>query len=144
MLNSTHNLTGLQLGDIHRGGGGLGLRPEVQPQALLYTSFDRKSTPFESYFVNITNDTPFTYRKQSCLFHSSLVDFVSGNIRTLGVFNSIPEGSTNVALNQRSHKAITLSRLYLWKFILNLICLYTEWQLRLAHIFQWKWHVFHF
>ena len=72
MLNSTHNLSGLQLGDIDRGelnkishgrGGGAGgerLRPEVQPLALLYTSFDAKSTPFESHFVNITNYTPFT------------------------------------------------------------------------------------
>ena len=88
MLNSKHNFTGLQLGDIDRGQerikfdrllpGGVnkilhvcgGLRPEVQPLALLYTSFDRKSTPFESHFVNITNDIPFTYRKLSCLFHS--------------------------------------------------------------------------
>ena len=77
--DSTHNLTGLQLGDIdrgnwtkfHTGGGGgrgEGLRPEVQPLALLYTSFDRKSTPFESHIVNITNDTPLMYRKLSCLF----------------------------------------------------------------------------
>ena len=79
MLNCTHILSGLQLGDIdrgywtkfHMGGeGGGGLRPEVQPLALLYTSFDRKSTPFESHFVNITNDTPSTYRKLPCLFHS--------------------------------------------------------------------------
>ena len=75
MLNCKHNLTGLQLGDIDRGSEqnftrGWGLRPEVQPLALLYTSFDRKSTPFESHFVNITNDIPFTYRKLSCLFHS--------------------------------------------------------------------------
>ena len=47
-----------------------GRRPEVQPLTLLHTSFDRKSTPFESHFVNITNDTPFTYRKLSYLFHS--------------------------------------------------------------------------
>ena len=72
----THNLTDLQLGDIDRGDwtkfytGGGELHPEVQPLALLYTSFDRKITPFESHFVNITNDTPFTYRKLSCLFHS--------------------------------------------------------------------------
>ena len=33
-----------------RGKGGGGLRPEVQPLALLYTSFDRKSAPFESPF----------------------------------------------------------------------------------------------
>ena len=59
--DSTHNLTGLQLGDIdrgnwtkfHTGGRGEGLRPEVQPLALLYTSFDRKRTPFESHIVNI-------------------------------------------------------------------------------------------
>ena len=75
MLNCKHNLTGLQLGDIDRGSEqnftqGWGLRPEVQPLALLYTSFHRKSTPFESHFVNITNDIPFTYRKLSCLFHS--------------------------------------------------------------------------
>ena len=80
MLNSTHNLSGLQLGDIdrrnwikfHTGGGGEGgrLRPEVQPLTLLYTSFDRKSTHFESHFVNITNDTPCTYWKLSCVFHS--------------------------------------------------------------------------
>ena len=56
MLNSTHNLTDLHLGDIDRGRGG-GLRPEVQPLPLLYTSFDRKSTSFASYFVNITTDT---------------------------------------------------------------------------------------
>ena len=43
----------------------------------------------------------------------SLVDFVSGNSRTLGVLNSFPVGSTNMVLNQCSHKAITLSRLYL-------------------------------
>ena len=74
--DSTHNLTGLQLGDIdrgnwtkfHTGGGGAGLRPAVPPQALLYPSFDRKSTPFESHIVNITNDTPLMYRKLSCLF----------------------------------------------------------------------------
>ena len=74
--DSTHNLTGLQLGDIDRGTeqnftrgeGGEGLRPEVQPLALLYTSFDRKSTLFESHIVNITNDTPLMYRKLSCLF----------------------------------------------------------------------------
>ena len=60
MPNSTHNLTGLQLGDINGGGGGVGLRPAVQPLTLLYTSYDRKSTPSESHFVNITNDTPFT------------------------------------------------------------------------------------
>ena len=58
MLNSTHNLSGLQLGDIDRGnwikfhtgeggGGGGRLRPEVQPLALLYTIFDRKSIPLE-------------------------------------------------------------------------------------------------
>ena len=78
MLNSTQNLTGLQLGDIDQGARpGVstkfhtgGLRPEVKPLTLLYTSFDRKSTPFESHFVNVTNDTPFTYRKLSCLFHS--------------------------------------------------------------------------
>ena len=52
------------------GEGGGGLRPEVQPLALLYTSFDRRSTPFESHLVNITNDTPLTYTKLSCLFHS--------------------------------------------------------------------------
>ena len=46
-----------------------GLRPEVKPLTLLYTSFDWKSTPFESHFVNVTNDTPFTHRKLSCLFH---------------------------------------------------------------------------
>ena len=73
MLNCKHNLTGLQLGDIDRGSEqnftqGWGLRPEVQPLALLYTSFDRKSTPFESHIVNITNDTPLMYRKLSCLF----------------------------------------------------------------------------
>ena len=49
MLNSTHNLTGLQLGDIDGGWGGggvgVGLRPAVLPLALLYTSFDRKSIP---------------------------------------------------------------------------------------------------
>ena len=46
MLNSTHNLTGLQLGDIGRGaltefhtGSVL---PEVQPRTVLYTSFNRK------------------------------------------------------------------------------------------------------
>ena len=63
----------IDLGDwtkFHGGGGGGGLRPEVQPLTLLYISFDRKSTPFESHFVNITNDTPITYRKLSCLFHS--------------------------------------------------------------------------
>ena len=43
----------------------------------------------------------------------SLVDFVSGNIGTLGVLNSPPLGSANVVLNQCSHKAITLRRLYL-------------------------------
>ena len=59
MLNSTHNLTGLQLGDIDRGewtkfhGGGGGLRPEVQPLALLYTSFDRKSTLCHSYKIHL-------------------------------------------------------------------------------------------
>ena len=53
-----------------RGVGGGGLRPEVQPLTLLYTSFDRRSTPFESHLVNITNDTPFTYTKLPCLFHS--------------------------------------------------------------------------
>ena len=81
MLNSTHNLSGLQLGDIDQGnwikfhtgeggGGGVGggerILPEVQPLALLYTSFDTKSTPFESHFVNITNDIPPS-RKESCL-----------------------------------------------------------------------------
>ena len=70
MLNSTHNLTGLQLGMLTGGEGGGGFRLEVQLLILLYTSFDRKSTPFESHFVNITNDTHFTYRKLSCLFHS--------------------------------------------------------------------------
>ena len=43
----------------------------------------------------------------------SLVDFVSGSIGTLGVLNSPPLGSANVVLNQCSHKAITLRRLYL-------------------------------
>ena len=70
MLYSTHNLSGLQLGDIDlengrkfhtgEGGGGVG-RGKAPPRgAILYTSFDTKSTPFESHFVNITNDTPFT------------------------------------------------------------------------------------
>ena len=45
--------------------------------------------------------------------HVSLVDFVSLNIRTLGVLNSFPVGSASVALNQCSHKAIALSRLHL-------------------------------
>ena len=44
------------------------LPPEVQPLTLSYTSFDRKGTPFETDFVNITNDTPFKYRQLSCLF----------------------------------------------------------------------------
>ena len=63
-------LTGGTEQNFTRGRGGGGLRPEVQPLALLYTSFDRRSTPFESHLVNITNDTPFTYTKLPCLFHS--------------------------------------------------------------------------
>ena len=68
LVSSWGILTGGTEKNFTRGGGrGGGLHPEVQPLALLYTSFDRKSAPFESHFVN---DTPFTYRKLSCLFHS--------------------------------------------------------------------------
>ena len=78
MLNSTHNLTGLQLGILTGGGGGF--RLEVQLLILLYTSFDRKSTPFESHLVNITNDIPFTYRKLSCLFHSYKIHLLAPSV----------------------------------------------------------------
>ena len=81
MLNSTHNLTGLQLGDIDRGArsGGLnkifqgGRHPEVQPLTLLYTSYDRKSTPFESHFVNITMILPS--RTESCLVFFTAIKY---------------------------------------------------------------------
>ena len=52
MLNSTHNLTGLQLGDIDRGGGG-------------------EKVPLSNHILLIQQMIPpFTYRKLSCLFHS--------------------------------------------------------------------------
>ena len=35
------------------------LRPKAQPLTLLYTSFDRKGTPFVYHLL--TNGTPFTY-----------------------------------------------------------------------------------
>ena len=35
------------------------LHPKVQPLTLLYTSFDRKGTPF--IYPVLTNGNPFTY-----------------------------------------------------------------------------------
>ena len=48
---------------LYMGGGGGGLRPEVQPLTLEYTFFERKGNPF--VYLLSTNGTPFTYLVQN-------------------------------------------------------------------------------